>query len=311
MGRDDHQMSLQDADLQDLEKKGYRFVGSHHHAAVKVCHWTKKSLTDDGVCYKEKFYGIESHRCLQMSPSIPYCYHKCLFCWRDVSITSTEWQGLYDEPKEIIEEGIKAQRSLLVGYFGNDKANGRKVQQAQHPNNAAISLAGEPLIYPSIEGLLEEFRRRKFTTFLVTNGLNPEKLENLSTEPTQLYLSLDAPNQKVYRDLCVPQIDDGWQKLNQSLELLSSFDCRTVIRMTSVKDYNMLNPQDYAEIINRSNPDFVEIKAYMYVGSSRERLTLDNMPSHRDMRNFAENIADLCNKKIVNESQASRVFLLQ
>lgn len=304
-------MPIQDADLKDLEKKGYRFVGSHGHAAVKICHWTKKSLTDEGVCYKEKFYGIQSYRCLQMSPSIPFCHHKCLFCWRDVSITSTQWQGLYDEPKEIIDDGIKAQRSLLVGYFGNEKANQRKVQQAQHPNNAAISLAGEPLLYPPIEDLLEEFRRRKFTTFLVTNGLTPEKLENLSVEPTQLYISLDAPTQKVYKNLCQPQIEDGWEKLNQSLDILSTFDCRTVIRMTCVKDYNMLNPQDYADIINRSNPDFVEVKAYMYVGSSRERLKLDNMPSYPQMQIFAQSIADLCDKKIIDESRASRVLLLQ
>jgi tRNA wybutosine-synthesizing protein 1 len=304
-------MPIQDADLKDLEKKGYRFVGSHRHAAVKVCHWTKKSLTDEGVCYKEKFYGIESHRCLQMSPSIPFCHHKCLFCWRDVSITNTQWQGPYDEPKSIIEEGIKAQRSLLVGYFGNDRANRRKVQQAQHPNNAAISLAGEPFLYPSIEDLLDEFHRQKFTTFLVTNGLTPEKLENLSVEPTQLYISLDAPNQKVYKDLCQPQIKDGWQRLNQSLDMLSSFDCRSVIRMTCVKDCNMLNPQDYADLINRSNPDFVEIKAYMYVGSSRERLKWEHMPSNPEMQTFAQSIADLCDKSIVDESRASRVLLLQ
>jgi tRNA wybutosine-synthesizing protein 1 len=304
-------MPIQDADLRGLEKKGYRFVGSQGHAAVKVCHWTKKSLTDEGVCYKEKFYGIQSHRCLQMSPSIPFCHHKCLFCWRDVSITTTQWQGPYDEPKTIIDQGIKAQRSLLVGYFGNQKANPRKVQQAQHPNNAAISLAGEPLLYPAVEDLLEEFRRRKFTTFLVSNGLTPERLENLSVEPTQLYISLDAPNQRVYQDLCQPQIEDGWQKLHQSLDMLSSFDCRTVIRMTCVKDYNMVHPKDYADLINRSNPDFVEIKAYMYVGSSRLRLQLDNMPSYLQMQTFAQSIADLCDKEIVNESRASRVLLLQ
>ncbi|HMK54330.1 MAG TPA: 4-demethylwyosine synthase TYW1 [Methanobacteriaceae archaeon] len=304
-------MQLKDADIKDLEKKGYRFVGSHRHAAVKVCHWTKKSMTDEGVCYKEKFYDIKSHRCLQMSPSIPFCHHKCLFCWRDVSVTSTQWKGPSDEPQEIIEECIKAQRRLLVGYFGNEKANHQKIQQAQHPNNAAISLAGEPMLYPEIEGLLEEFNKRKFTTFLVSNGLTPEKLENLSIDPTQLYLSLDAPNKKVYNDLCLPQVENGWQKLNQSLDLISSFNSRTVIRMTCVKDYNMLNPQEYADIISRSNPDYVEIKAYMYVGSSRDRLNLDNMPSYEDVKNFAGSIANLCGKKIVDEAFESRVLLLK
>ncbi|HHY00083.1 MAG TPA: 4-demethylwyosine synthase TYW1, partial [Methanothermobacter sp.] len=96
-------MSLSDQSIESLTKKGYRFVGSNQHSAVKVCHWTKKSLLDEGVCYKEKFYGIKSHRCLQMSPSIPFCHHKCLFCWRDISITSTTWDEEFDDPGEIIE----------------------------------------------------------------------------------------------------------------------------------------------------------------------------------------------------------------
>jgi tRNA wybutosine-synthesizing protein 1 len=161
-----------------------------------------------------------------------------------------------------------------------------------------------------LDDLLIEFRRRKFTTFLVSNGLTPEKLENLLVEPTQLYISLDAPNQRVYQDLCQPQVENGWQKLKQSLDMLSSFDCRTVIRMTCVKDYNMFHPQDYADLINRSDPDLVEIKAYMYVGNSRQRLELDNMPSYLQMQNFAQSIAERCDKEIINESRASRVLLL-
>jgi tRNA wybutosine-synthesizing protein 1 len=303
-------MPLSDQAIEALEKKGYRFVGSKRHAAVKVCHWTKKSLLDEGVCYKEKFYGIKSHRCLQMSPSIAFCHHKCLFCWRDVSITSTTWEEEFDDPGEIIDGCIEAQRKLLVGYFGNPNANQQKLKEAQNPNNAAISLAGEPLLYPSIEKLLEEYHKRNFTTFLVSNGLSPEKLDNMGTEPTQLYLSLDAPNQEIYQNICDPQVEQGWNKLNQSLSLLSSFNCRTVIRMTCVKDYNMIHAEEYARIIQESNPDFVEIKAYMYVGSSRERLEFDNMPKNKDIHDFAQQIASLCGREIVDESFASRVVLL-
>jgi tRNA wybutosine-synthesizing protein 1 len=303
-------MLLSDQAIASLEKKGYRFVGSKKHAAAKVCHWTKKSIMDDGVCYKEKFYGIESHRCLQMSPSIPFCHHKCLFCWRDISITSTTWEEDFDDPGEIIDECIKAQRKLLVGYFGNPDANPKKISEAQNPTNAAISLAGEPLLYPSINQLLEEYKKRDFTTFLVSNGLSPNKLGKLNPEPTQLYLSLDAPNPKIYKKICDPQVKDGWGKLNQSLDLLSSFDCRTVIRMTSVAGYNMSHPEEYARIIERSDPDFVEIKAYMYVGSSRDRLTFDNMPRSKELESFAQEIASLCGRKIVNESSESRVVLL-
>jgi tRNA wybutosine-synthesizing protein 1 len=166
------------------------------------------------------------------------------------------------------------------------------------------------MLYPRINDLISEFKRRDFTTFLVTNGMTPSKLENLETEPTQLYISLDAPNKEIYKDVCQPQISGGWERLNKSLDLLSSFDCRTVLRMTCVKDYNMINPQEYADIITKSNPDFIEIKAYMYVGSSRDRLALENMPSNEDVFNFAESITELCDYEIVNSAFESRVVLL-
>ena len=44
-----------------LERQGYRIVGEH--SGVKVCYWTKSKLTRGIGCYKETFYGIESHRC--------------------------------------------------------------------------------------------------------------------------------------------------------------------------------------------------------------------------------------------------------
>jgi tRNA wybutosine-synthesizing protein 1 len=80
--------------------------------------------------------------------------------------------------------------------------------------------------------------------------------------------------------------------------------------MTCVKDYNMTLPEEYAKMIKRSNPDFVEIKAYMYVGSSRKRLELGNMPHFSEILDFANSVAELCNMDIINESQESRVVLL-
>lgn len=304
-------MSLNKKQVEKLESSGYRFVGSHNHAAAKICHWTKQSILDKGVCYKEKFYGIESHRCLQMAPAVPNCQQKCEFCWRDLSYTQTQWEGEYDDPKTIIDEAVKAQNNLLCGFFGNDKANKEKLEESKTPTNAAISLAGEPTLYPEIDELIAEFNRRNFTTFVVSNGQCVDKLKNLENEPYQLYLSLDAPTKKIYNDVCQPQISEGWDNLNQSLDTLASFNSRTCIRTTCVKGRNMTNPEKYAELIKKANPDFVEIKAYMCVGSSRHRLTPDNMPTFDEVKSFAQKIGENCGKKIVNESEVSRVVLLQ
>lgn len=304
-------MSLNKKQVEKLESSGYRFVGSHNHAAAKICHWTKQSILDKGVCYKEKFYGIESHRCLQMAPAVPNCQQKCEFCWRDLSYTQTQWGGEYDDPKTIIDEAVKAQNNLLCGFFGNDKANKEKLEESKTPTNAAISLAGEPMSYPEIDELIAEFNRRNFTTFVVSNGQCVDKLKNLENEPYQLYLSLDAPTKKIYNDVCQPQISEGWDNLNQSLNTLASFNSRTCIRTTCVKGRNMTNPEKYAELIKKANPDFIEIKAYMCVGSSRHRLTPDNMPTFDEVKSFAQKIGENCGKKIVNESEVSRVVLLQ
>lgn len=304
-------MSLNKKQVEKLESSGYRFVGSHNHAAAKICHWTKQSILDKGVCYKEKFYGIESHRCLQMAPAVPNCQQKCEFCWRDLSYTQTQWEGEYDDPKTIIDEAVKAQNNLLCGFFGNDKANKEKLEESKTPTNAAISLAGEPMLYPEIDELIAEFNRCNFTTFVVSNGQCVDKLKNLENEPYQLYLSLDAPTKKIYNDVCQPQISEGWDNLNQSLDTLASFNSRTCIRTTCVKGRNMTNPEKYAELIKKASPDFVEIKAYMCVGSSRHRLTPDNMPTFDEVKSFAQKIGENCGKKIVNESEVSRVVLLQ
>lgn len=303
-------MSFSIEEQQKLEKMGYRFVGNHGHAAAKICHWTKKSILDEGVCYKQKFYGIESHRCLQMSPSIPFCHQKCSFCWRDLTATRINWEGSFDEPGELIDGCIQAQRNLLCGFFGNQKSNRKKLDESQDPNNAAISLAGEPMLYPKIGELISEFHRRKFTTFLVSNGLTPEKLKNLPEEPSQLYISLDAPEKETYNNLCKPQIEQAWDYLNHSLELMPSFDCRTVIRTTCVKGENMQNPEGYANLIKKADPDFVEIKAYMFIGYSRKRLQFENMPSNLEVQQFAQEIGDLCGMDLLDKVEDSRVVLL-
>lgn len=297
-----------------LENAGYRIVGSHKHSAVKVCHWTKKSLLDRGVCYKEKFYGAElgirSHLCLQLTPSLPFCDHRCVYCWRDTSWTLPQWIGEADAAAEILDQAVVAQRSLLSGFGGNQAVNRKKFEEAQNPRHCAISLAGEPTIYPRINELIEECRKRKMTSFLVTNGLHPEAIERLEP-PTQLYLSLVAPDEETYRRVCRPIVGDGWEKLNRSLELLGSLRCRKVVRLTLVKWLNLKEVGKYAKLIEKAEPDFIEGKGYMWVGYSRRRLKFEHMPSHQEIVNFCQELAELTGYKIVNECPESRVILLK
>ena len=296
-----------------LKKQKYHLVGAH--SAVKRCKWLYESIVNDRPCYKQKFYGIKSHRCIQMSPSLYYCTQQCLFCWRaqsgDLQVT---WDGMkipkMDTPEEIVEGCFRAQERILTGYKGNPKTNWRKFQEALTPKQVAISLTGEPTLYEPLGELIRTFHQKGLTTFLVSNGTLPAKLSKLSQEPTQLYISVCAPNEQVYRQVCRPQFPNAWAKLNETLILLQSFRCPTVVRMTLVKEHNMNHLDEYAKLLEKANPAYVEAKAYMHIGFSSLRLGFERMPMHSEVRSFAAQLAEKTGYNVIDEAPESRVVLL-
>ncbi|MDD2778409.1 MAG: radical SAM protein, partial [Methanocellales archaeon] len=142
---------------------------------------------------------------------------------------------------------------------------------------------------------------------LVTNGTNPEMLANV--KPTQLYVSLNAPDRETYTRICNP-IQDRWSQINESLELLSTLNTRTVIRITLVEGLNLKEPEKYARLIAKAEPDYIEIKAYMHLGFSRQRLPRSAMPSHASVLDFAKYLAYTSGYAIADDSKFSRVVLL-
>lgn len=291
-----------------LEKQGYRVVGNH--SACKICSWTKKSLLGSGFCYKQKFYGLNSHRCCQMTPCLT-CSNSCVFCWRDIELfNDVKFSWDVSEPKEIISKCVDAQRELLNGFPGNSKLDFEKFKEAQEPKHFAISLSGEPSLYPELGELISELKKQKRTSFLVSNGQFPEKLSKLSCEPTQFYLSLDAPNSKIYKKLDRPLLKDYWSRFNSSLELMKSFGNRNTLRITLVKGLNDCDVSGYAKLIKKADPLFVEVKSYMFVGESIQRLSIENMPYHSDVKEFSFELAKELGMKIIDEKKESRVCLL-
>lgn len=246
-----------------------------------------------------------------MTPAVSWCTHKCLFCWRNVEQTlGTELPGM-DEPGYIIDEAIKLQRKLMEGYAGvPDKVNQKKYKEAQDPNQAAISLSGEPTIYPKIGELVSEFKRRRFSTFLVTNGTLPKRLEQMETLPTQLYLSMVAPDPESYLKVCNPTHHSNWDRIQETISLFPSLDTRKAVRITLVKGLNMSSPGGYAKMLDKAQPDYIEVKAYMYVGSSRMRLTLENMPSFAEVQGFSTDLSEATGYRIKDYKRDSRVVLL-
>ena len=292
-----------------LEKQHYALVGNH--SGVKLCHWMRQSLLFNRECYKQTFYGIKSHRCLQLTPSINQCNQMCLFCWRHQGFTEKDFNEI-DDPKYILNKSIEAQRKLITGFKGDKRCDQKKWKEANEPNMLACSLTGEPTLYPKLGEFFEECHKRDITTFLVTNGTNPEALEKLNPLPKQLYVSIVAPNNEVYKKICSPLISKGWEKINQTLELIPSLNTRTVIRHTLVQNWNMDEKyiKEYAKLDDKASPLFIEPKGYVFVGYSRKRMNISNMPSHSNVKAFGKNLAKNLGYEFVMEKSDSRVVLL-
>jgi tRNA wybutosine-synthesizing protein 1 len=294
-----------------MERAGYRFAGNHLHSAAKICEWTRKSLRGKGVCYKEKWYGIKSHRCLQCSVCL-YCLNKCLYCWRGFrGFSRFDIRGSeIDEPDVILEQLIEAQRKLLTGFGGHPDVDKKKYREAQNPANFAISLIGESLLYPKISDFIKEIHKRGGSSFLVTKGTVPEALEKLEEEPTNLYISLCAPTEEIFKRLEKPIVSDGWERQMKSLEIANSFSCRKVVRMTMVKGWNMVRPELYAKLIDKMGADFIELKAYMHVGESQKRLPRSAMPLVEEIEKFAKRVGEETGYHYIDTFRPSRVVLL-
>jgi len=295
-----------------LEKQHYKLCGNH--SAVQICGWTKKSLLDKDSCYKQKFYGIKSHKCCQMTPALN-CQNRCTHCWRAIEL-NFPFQKKADSPIKIINECVIARKKLLSGFGGNKKINRKKFADAQIPGSFAISLFGEPTFYPKLAELIKELRKQKKISFLVTNGLLPEKileLKNKNLLPTQLYISLLYPDEKIFRKVTNNTEKNSWKKYNETLDIVKKLNTRTVIRLTLIKDLNMEKEMllNYSELIRKASPLFIEIKSYMALGFSKKRLGHEKSPSHKEIRDYAKKLLkSLSEYSFINEQEDSKVVLL-
>jgi tRNA wybutosine-synthesizing protein 1 len=107
---------------------------------------------------------------------------------------------------------------------------------------------------------------------------------------------------------------DAWERWLESLRFLAKVNTRTVLRMTLIRGYNDGTDfaGEFAEMMAHGNPHFIELKSYMHIGMSNQRLEQDRMLEMHEVRDFA---AKLCEKmpvfKFMDESEISRIVVLQ
>ncbi|MBU0592091.1 4-demethylwyosine synthase TYW1 [Candidatus Micrarchaeota archaeon] len=312
-------------EVRERYEKIYGLVGNH--SGVQICTWTKKAMRGKGVCYKQKFYGASCFGCCQMSPALAWCEENCIFCWRPMEwMKQTEMKNV-DDPEEIIKGCVEQRKRLLSGIGGAEDTDQEAFKKSfnEFPCHWAISLSGEPTLYPKLGELVKLLKSKKEvkTIFIVTNGQEPEKIKELADQnalPTQLYVSLVASNEALFKKINRSNYKDGWEKLNQTLEIMPKLKCRRVIRLTLIKGMNDDSKfmKEFATLVEKSKTDFVEVKSYMFLGLSRQRLKKENMPYYEDMKQWSEKFITVLgngdhpqNYEIVNEDKSSRIFLLK
>ncbi|CEM14822.1 unnamed protein product [Vitrella brassicaformis CCMP3155] len=271
-----------------LTKEGYRIVGSH--SAVKLCRWTKHQLRGRGGCYKHSFYGIESYACMEATPSLA-CANKCVFCWRHhKNPVGKEWRWALDPPEMIVQQTIDNHRQLVKTLKGMPGVIPERLEAAMKIRHCALSLVGEPIMYPHINELIAMLHERHISTFLVTNAQFPEAIRNLKPV-TQLYVSVDAATPETLKAVDRPLFGDYWDRFVDSLTALRERRQRTVYRLTLVKQHNMQDACEYGRLVSLGRPDFIEIKSVTYCGTSTaSHLTIKHVPYHQEVLNFADAI---------------------
>ncbi len=300
-----------------MKAQGYHFVGGH--SATKICAYAASSIKGGTTCYKHQFYGLRSWRCVQSTPALN-CNLACAFCWRTIpeeegyGRNELNPKGGWDPPKKIADGLIAEHQKILSGYKGNAKTDLQRLAESKDPAHVALSLTGEPLFYPEIGGLLDEFHRRRMSTFLVTNGTMAAALERIASLPTQLYVSVQAPNEGTYAKTVRPKNAGAtWNNSMEFLETFSTLHTRRTFRLTLVKGLNMADAKGYAKLIEIGNPHYVEVKGFVFVGGSRNPkrgLEFDQMPRKDDILNFAREIANESGYALSDYHKSSNVALL-
>ncbi|CAH3108575.1 unnamed protein product [Porites lobata] len=292
-----------------LTKQGYRLIGTH--SGVKLCRWTKSMLRGRGGCYKHTFYGIESHRCMETTPSLA-CANKCVFCWRHhTNPVGTEWKWKMDDPDTIVNGAMDNHRNMIKQFRGVPGVKPERFEEGMKIKHCALSLVGEPIMYPRINELVRILHGHEISSFLVTNAQFPDAIRNL-IPVTQLYVSVDASTKESLKKIDRPLFRDFWPRFLDSLKALSEKGQRTVYRLTLVKSWNSEELQNYADLVSVGQPDFIEVKGVTYCGESKaSTLTMKNVPWHEEVIGFVRQLADLLpDYEIACEHEHSNCLLI-
>jgi len=220
---------------------------------------------------------------MEATPSLA-CANKCVFCWRHhKNPVGKEWRWKTDDPLYIVDEAVQEHIRMIKETKGIPGVRLDRWQEAHTVKHCALSLVGEPIMYPRINELLGELHHRNISTFLVTNGQHPQSISTL-IPITQLYVSVDAPTPETLVAIDRPLFNDAWERLQESLRAVRHKGQRTVAHLTVVKGWNSDEIAGYAQLIALGHVSLVEVKGVTFCGKSdASNLNMSNTPWHHEV----------------------------
>ena len=146
----------------------------------------------------------------------------------------TKWRWDTDAPDMIVQRALSLHGQMVKAMKGVPGVKPERLVAAGTVRHCALSLVGEPIMYPRINDLLNELHARRISSFLVTNAQFPECIERLAPV-TQLYVSVDAATPETLKKVDRPLFRDYWERFIRSLKALRRKKQRTVYRLTMLK----------------------------------------------------------------------------
>jgi len=186
-----------------------------------------------------------------------------------------------------------------------------KLLEGMQAKHCALSLVGEPIMYPEINKFVRLLHSKGISSFLVTNAQFPDAIRDM--EPcTQLYVSIDASTKESLKKIDRPLFKDFWERFLDSLRELKKKGQRTVYRLTLVKGWNAEEMDNYASLVELGQPDLIEVKGVTFCGSSKaSTLTMENVPWHEEVVKFVSSLVSrLPGYEISSEHEHSNCILV-
>ena len=114
-------------------------------------------------------------------------------------------------------------------------------------------------------------------------------------------------------------IKNGWEKIMETMNIIESLSCRTLVRLTAVKNVNINEEiiKDYIKIIEKANPNFFEIKGFTLQAKAlliNERLKSGEslkyyFPDYEYLFEIAQQFEQIGNFPLIYKNEPSRDFL--